>query len=105
MQAITQDIATFLRLSDGANTVINLEHDDSEFAHTLIEALRREGIGVSQGNPMDYLNLRYRVEKFNERQFFVSATLSDGRTLSRIWVLNNNALIPLKTRAYGVNNE
>ncbi|WP_240695002.1 hypothetical protein [Vibrio parahaemolyticus] len=54
---------------------------------------------------MDYLSLNYRVEQLNPRQFFVSAKLSDGRKLSRIWVLSNNLLIPLKTRAYGVEYE
>ncbi|MBD6988844.1 hypothetical protein G4168_24985, partial [Vibrio parahaemolyticus] len=67
--------------------------------------LRLEGIGVAQGNEMDYLSLNYRVEQLNPRQFFVSAKLSDGRKLSRIWVLSNNLLIPLKTRAYGVEYE
>ncbi len=105
MHAISQDIASFLRQSDGARTIINLNNDGSTFAKTLIEALRLEGIGVAQGNEMDYLSLNYRVEQLNPRQFFVSAKLSDGRKLSRIWVLSNNLLIPLKTRAYGVEYE
>lgn len=105
MHAISQDIASFLRQSDGARTIINLNNDSSQLAKVLIEELRLEGIGVAQGNAMDYLSLNYRVEQLNPRQFFVSATLSDGRTLSRIWVLSNNLLIPLKTRAYGVEYE
>ncbi|HII4318817.1 TPA: hypothetical protein ACY4QE_004927, partial [Vibrio parahaemolyticus] len=72
MHAISQDIASFLRQSDGARTIINLNNDGSTFAKTLIEELRLEGIGVAQGNEMDYLSLNYRVEQLNPRQFFVS---------------------------------
>ncbi len=78
MHAISQDIASFLRQSDGARTIINLNNDGGTFAKTLIEELRLEGIGVAQGNKMDYLSLNYRVEQLNPRQFFVSAKLSDG---------------------------
>lgn len=70
MHAISQDIASFLRKSDGARTIININNDGSAFAKTLIEALRLEGIGVAQGNEMDYLSLNYRVEQLNPRQFF-----------------------------------
>ncbi len=102
MRTISGDIAAFLQQSEGASTIINLNHDDSDFAHALMLALRLEGIGVAQTHDNDYLSLNYRVEQLNPTQFFVTATLSDGRKLSRIWVLKNHQLIPLKTRAYGV---
>lgn len=101
MHAISQDIALFLRESEGARRIINVNHDGSELANVLIDTLRRQGLGVAQDNPGDYLNLNYRIEQLNPSQFAVSALLSDGRKLSRIWVVSNNQLIPLKTRAYG----
>jgi hypothetical protein len=101
MHAISQDIALFLRQSEGAQRIINVNHDGSELANVLIDTLRRQGLGVAQDNPGDYLSLNYRVEQLNPSQFAVSALLSDGRKLSRIWVVSNNQLIPLKTRAYG----
>ncbi|MFM2583580.1 hypothetical protein AAFX21_08640, partial (plasmid) [Vibrio campbellii] len=56
----------------------------------------------AQDNARDYLSLNYRVKQLNPTQFAVTAVLSDGRILSRIWVVSNHHLIPLKTRAYGV---
>ncbi|HHB1592658.1 TPA: hypothetical protein ACN976_000765 [Vibrio campbellii] len=102
MHAISQDIAVFLRQSEGASRIVNINHDGSNFANTLIETLRRQGLGVAQDNARDYLSLNYRVKQLNPTQFVVTAVLSDGRKLSRIWVVSNNHLIPLKTRAYGV---
>ncbi|GBK99876.1 hypothetical protein [Vibrio harveyi] len=104
MTVIAKDIAVFLQRSEGVKTILNINHDDSAFAHTLIHELRVLGIGVSQNND-EYLNLNYRIEQFNTNQFFVTASLNDGRKLSRIWVVKNDFLVPLKTRAYGVEHE
>lgn len=94
---IAQDIGTFLRQTDTAAQIINLNHDNSTFATTLMATLRELGLGVAQDQD-SYLNLNYRVEALNHNQFYVTASLSDGRHFSRIWLINNDRLVPLPVR-------
>ncbi|GAL12084.1 hypothetical protein JCM19233_3074 [Vibrio astriarenae] len=82
--------------------MVNFTHDGSDFANALTTALRDQGLGVAHGHEWDYLDLHYRIEALNPAQFHVTVALSDGRQLSRIWVVTQNQLVPLKTRAYGV---
>lgn len=98
-QVIASDVANFLRRTDTAKRIVNINHDNSEFATTLIDTLRKLGVGVSVNNPNAYLNMNYRLVSLNQTQFYITASFNDGRHFSRIWVISNNQLIPLPSRA------
>lgn len=101
-RVIASDVARFLRKTDTAKRIVNINHDNSAFATTLISTLRQMGIGVSVNNPDTYLNMHYRLTALNPTQFYMTASFNDGRHFSRIWAISNNQLIPLPSRtAFG----
>ncbi|MBD6944387.1 hypothetical protein [Vibrio parahaemolyticus] len=93
---VAVDMAAQLKASYPARVIFSFPHTETVFTNELENAIRDSGLGLSVADVPSYHRLRVKVSRLNDTQFY-SQLLVDNVTFSKIWVEQDNTLVPLNT--------
>jgi hypothetical protein len=94
---VARSVTAELKARYPARTVFSFPHDShSVFSAAMENSLRDAGMGVSIEDVAGYHRLTYKLDRFNNHQFFIAVTVNQS-SFQMIWSDDDNALARLKT--------
>lgn len=93
---VAADMVAFLQQRFPARVIFSFPHANSPFSQALETEIRNGGMGVSIDSIASYHQLRFKVQRLNDTQF-MSLLVIDGAHFSKLWVEQDNTLLPLYT--------